>query len=222
MKFSKDIRVNINKEDVLRLLGRKNGGNPGRTEKRLDQFIDHARDLMEAKVGYSTRKIEDKGKATITLEGAVSLKSVKLSKALSACDRATVFLATIGSDIDVLINDLSNKNRLSEAYIYDAIGSVAVEGALDDFQNSFDLALSKSRESTTMRFSPGYCDWNIKEQKKIFELLDSKAMGVSLSPTFLMNPRKSVSGVFGIAPGTAEARPDQCSMCSRKSCIARR
>lgn len=222
LKSFEDIRVNISKKDVLRLLGRKNGNAPARTEKRLNQFIDQVRNLVKAKVVHSIQKITDKGKSTVTLEGGISFKSVKLAEALSKCDKATVFLVTIGSEIDVIINDLSNKNKLSDAYIYDAIGSVAVEAVVDDFQNKFDFALSDSLKSTTLRFSPGYCDWNIKEQKKIFELLDGKAAGFSLSPTFFMNPRKSVSGVFGIAPGTAEARPDQCSMCSRKSCIARR
>lgn len=222
MKFFEGISVSIRKEDVFRLLGRKNGNVPGRTAMRLNQFIDRARDLVEARVVYSTRNIEDVGKDTVTLEGGIPFKSVKLSKSLDKCDSATVFLATIGSDIDVLIKDLSNKNKLSDAFIYDAIGSVAVEEAVDDFQNRFDLDLSESRKSTTVRFSPGYCDWSIKEQKKIFDVLDSGAAGVSLSPTFLMNPRKSVSGVFGIQPGPAEARPNPCTMCSKESCITRR
>jgi cobalamin-dependent methionine synthase I len=171
---------------------------------------------------YSTRKMKEVGKGTVTLEGGISLKSGKLSKTLGTCDTATVFLATIGSDIDGVIKDLSGDNKLSDAYLYDAIGSVAVEAAVDDFQNRFDLTLSDRRESTTARFSPGYCDWNIEEQAKIFDILDGEAAGVSLSPSFLMNPRKSVSGVFGIAPGPAEARPNPCTMCSKESCIARR
>ena len=222
MKFFEDIRVSISKEDVFRLLGRKNGNVPGRTAMRLNQFIDHAHDLVEARVVCSTRKIEDVGKGTVTLEGGIPFKSVKLSKSLDKCDSATVFLATIGSNIDVLIKELSNKNRLSDAFIYDAIGSIAVEGAVEEFQNRCDLALSESRNSTTMRFSPGYCDWSIKEQKKLFDLLDSGSAGVSLSPTFLMNPRKSVSGVFGIQPGPAETRPNPCTICTKQSCIVRR
>jgi hypothetical protein len=222
LKFFEDIRVNINRNDVFRLLGRRDGNAPGRIAKRLDRFTDLARGLVKPKVLYSTQKIEGTGKGTVTLEGGISFKSGPLSKTLGKCDTATVFLATIGSDIDGVIKDLSNENKLSDAYIYDAIGSVAVERAVDDFQSKFDLALSDSRKSTTVRFSPGYCDWNIKEQAKIFEVLDGGAAGVSLSPNFLMDPRKSVSGVFGIAPGSTEARPNPCTMCSKESCIARR
>lgn len=222
MKFFDEIEVSIGKEDVFRLLGRRKGNAPGRTAKRLAAFIERSQRLVKPKVLYSTRKIEAVGKGAVTLEGGVSFKSGKLARALGKCDTATVFLATIGSDIDGVIKDLSSENKLSDACIYDAIGSVAAEGAVDDFQNKFDIALSDSRKSTTVRFSPGYCDWNIKEQSKIFDVLDGKAAGVSLSPDFLMNPRKSVSGVFGIAPGAGEARPNPCTMCSRESCIARR
>jgi hypothetical protein len=230
LKFFEDIRININRDDVFRLLGRRSGNAPGRIAKRLDRFTDLARGLVRPKVLYSTRNIEGVGKGMVALEGGISLKSGTLSKTLGKCDTATVFLATIGNDIDGVIKDLSNENKLSDAYIYDAIGSVAVERAVDDFQSKFDLALSDSRKSTTVRFSPGYCDWNspgycdwnIKEQAKIFEVLDGGAAGVSLSPNFLMDPRKSVSGVFGIAPGPAEVRPNPCTMCSKESCIARR
>jgi hypothetical protein len=222
LKFFEDIRVNINKDNVFRLLGRRHGRVPGRTARRLDAFLKRARGLVKPRVLYSTRKIEDFGTGAVTLEGSISFRSGTLSKTLGKCDTAMVFLATIGSGIDGVIKDLSNENKVSDAYIYDAIGSVAVENAVDDFQSKFDLALSDNWKSTTMRFSPGYCDWNIKEQAKIFDVLDGGAAGVSLSPNFLMDPRKSVSGVFGIAPGPAEARPNPCTMCSKESCIARR
>jgi hypothetical protein len=222
LKFFEDIRVKIDRDDVFRLLGRRNGNTPGRTAKRLDAFIERVRDLVKPRVIYSTRTVEGADKGTATLEGGTSFKSGKLSKTLGRCETATVFVATIGGGIDAVIEDLTNNNKLSDAYIYDAIGSVAVESVVDDFQNKFDLALSDSAKSTTLRFSPGYCDWNIKEQKKVFGVLDGAAAGVSLSPSYLMNPRKSVSGVFGIAQGPAEARPNPCTMCSKEFCIARR
>jgi hypothetical protein len=222
LKFLEDIRLSISREDVFRLLGRRNKTARGRTAKRLNGFVSRARSLIEPKVLYSTRKIAGADKGTVTLEGGISLKSGKLSKTLGNCDAATVFLATIGTEIDSIIKELSSENKLSDAYIYDAIGSVAVEGAVNDFQNRMDVALSDTRNSTTVRFSPGYCDWSIKEQTKIFDLLDGEAAGVSLSPNFIMNPRKSVTGVFGINPGPAEARPNPCTLCSKESCIARR
>lgn len=222
MKLFDDITVSINREDVFRLLGRRNGSALGRTAKRLDRFVGRAKSLVEPRVLYSTRKIAGVDRGTVTLEGGISLKSSKLSKTLGSCGAATVFLATIGTEIDHIIKELSGENKLSDAYIYDAIGSVAVEGTVNYFQNRIDVSLSDSRKSTTMRFSPGYCDWNIKEQTKIFDLLDGEAAGVSLSPNFIMNPRKSVSGVFGIRPGPAETRPNPCTLCSKKSCIARR
>lgn len=222
MKFFEDIRVDIRQDDVFRLLGRRRGRASARTSKRIDRFARRARSIVKPRVLYSTRKIEGVDKGTVTLEGGIALESGKIAGVLKKCDTATVFLATIGNEIDNVIKDLSSENRTSDASIYDAIGSVAVEGVVHDFQSKFDIALSDSEKSTTLRFSPGYCDWNIKEQKKIFEVLDGEAAGVRLSPTFVMNPRKSVSGVFGIAPGPAEARPNPCSMCPRESCIARR
>lgn len=222
MKFLQGLKVCVNETHVLRLLGQRNGKAPVRTVKRLNQFISRARALVEPRVVYCTRKIQGVERGAVTLEGGISFKSVKLSKSLSKCDRATVFLATIGNDIDELITGLSKENKLSDASIYDAIGSVAVEEAVDYFQNSVDHDVSETRNCTTMRFSPGYCDWSVREQKKIFDVLDSEAAGVSLSSSFLMNPRKSVSGVFGIGLARRETRPNPCTLCANKSCRVRR
>jgi hypothetical protein len=222
MKLLKSDIRDIDKGRVFRLLGDRSGKVPRRAASKVEKSVRDVLRLARPKVLYTTKKVKAAEAGTVVLEDGTALKSAKLSRTLKKCDRVAVFLATIGGGVDRVVKELARGNKISEAYIYDVIGSVAVEEAVDNFQKRFDAALSDSRKSTTLRFSPGYCDWNIREQKKIFEVLDSDAAGVSLTEDCLMSPRKSVSGVFGIAPGTRKAQVNPCTMCSKESCIARR
>ena len=50
-----------------------------------------------------------------------------------------------------------------------------------------------------MRYSPGYFDLDIKENKKFFELMDiTKRIGLTLTDTYQMVPSKSVTAFICI------------------------
>jgi hypothetical protein len=46
-----------------------------------------------------------------------------------------------------------------------------------------------------LRFSPGYCGWNISAQRKLFDTLGPHKIGIALNKSYLMQPIKSISGV---------------------------
>jgi hypothetical protein len=73
----------------------------------------------------------------------------------------------------------------------------------------------------TNRYSPGYCDWNVGEQHKLFSFFPDNYCGIRLTPSALMDPVKSVSGIIGI--GENVKRNDYtCRVCDMKDCIYRR
>jgi hypothetical protein len=199
MKIVDDTRPVISKERVFRLLGQKDKEVSGRLARKIDKHIAGLEKTIRPKVLYTTRKIQKIEGSTLTLEGDIKLKSAKISKTLKKCDRITFFLATIGEQVDDVIKTTLGEKRLSDAYIYDAIGSAAVEATVEDFQNTMDKAVKEKNERTTLRFSPGYCDWKIHEQKKVFTVLENDLIDVGLNESYLMAPRKTVSGVFGMA-----------------------
>jgi cobalamin-dependent methionine synthase I len=49
-----------------------------------------------------------------------------------------------------------------------------------------------------MRFSPGYGDWAIQNQKDFLQWLGADKLGITLAPSLQMMPRKSVSALLGI------------------------
>ena len=119
----------------------------------------------------------------------------------------------------------TEENYLSSAYILDSMGSVTIENMVEEFyQDMRERYRSQGRE-VTFRFSPGYCDWSINDQKKLFSFFDSLPAGVELMDSCLMQPRKSISGIIGVLPPDMDSSfspYNPCSECSKKNCIGRR
>ncbi|MBE9547205.1 MAG: hypothetical protein IMF10_06900 [Proteobacteria bacterium] len=186
----------------------------GKLEARL-------RKLMKPRLSYRTEKIESiNGKVVHLLKG-LSFTSKKLSKTMENCDEITCFIATIGDGIEKEIALLTDDNRLSDAYIIDSMGSAAVEKMAEKFHQDMRNRYIAEGKSVTMRFSPGYCDWPIEEQNKLFSFFDPASTGVELTDSCLMLPRKSISGIFGILPSNMPVY-NPCSECGRTNCPHRR
>jgi hypothetical protein len=225
MEIFRDIQPDISVNEVCRLLGRGKGAAASpRTVKTIKRLIKETTPLLSPQVVTTERNIHESNEGTLVLEPGLPLQSRKMTRALAPCTKARVFIATVGPRIERRIQKLTDDNRMSEASILDAIASVAVEDTVEKFQSKFDDELSDEGKRTTLRFSPGYCDWPIKEQRKVFKAVDGSEIDVSLTDTCLMRPRKSVSGVFGIGSEIElkERCTNPCMQCGMKHCTARR
>ncbi len=213
------------KSEVFRYLGGRNGQIGSRhTVRKVKKWTKEILGTIKPRLVYSLHKIENVTKARITLEDGTVFRTAKLATALRECDYAVCFVGTLGNEIEEVIERLSENNKHSDAFVVDALGSAGAEYLVDRFHKQMELHLKKQSKGVSLRFSPGYCDWTVKEQKELFRVVESDKVGVELSDSSLMNPRKSVSGVFGInSTGTAISRPiNPCIICDKKNCAVRR
>jgi len=51
---------------------------------------------------------------------------------------------------------------------------------------------------TRMRFSPGYGDLSLENQKLFFKALELEKMGMKLTESLMMFPEKSVTAIAGV------------------------
>ncbi len=151
----------------------------------------------------------------------LNFSSKNLKEMFNDCDKVAVFLTTVGKEIDDLVKK-AMKRRPHYGYLLNLVASAAAEEAAEYMQEYIRKKLPEDR-TTTYRYSPGYCDWSIREQKKLFGLIPHEKIGVKLSDTYLMSPTKSVSGVFGICNANSEMElRNLCRNCKRKNCPHRR
>jgi len=111
-----------------------------------------------------------------------------------------LFSATLGEPVCERIKALFAGNDPALGYMLDCIASERAERAADLLAQSFlEDQIEKGEVdpgAVALPYSPGYCGWHITGQKRLFERLDPGKIGISLNPSCLMLPIKSVSGVL--------------------------
>lgn len=154
---------------------------------------------------------------------ALSLEGNDIGELLTGCREAVLMAVTLGQGIDRLLakNSVSN---MADAVIMDACASAAIENAADNFEADLRREVEAEGSYLTDRFSPGYGDLTLSAQKKLCAALDTeRKIGLSLSPSLLMIPGKSVTAVLGISDTPKSLRKKGCESCSLfRSCMYRK
>ena len=221
-----EIKPTIEKDALARLLGGSEFDNiPRSTRLKIEKLEPVFKKLANPSLHYQNTEIDSVEKSTVHLEKGPEFKSSKLSKTLKNCEEIVCYIATLGSAVECEIKRLMDEKHLAEAYIMDAMASVAADNMVAAFHRNMKGKYKSQRKQVTLCFSPGYCDWPITDQKKLFEIFDSNELEVELTDSCFMQPRKSISGIFGISPSDSnpsEQSYNPCLECNRQNCSARR
>ena len=154
--------------------------------------------------------------------GKLDVKSKGLGKNLKGCSSVAVFGATLGIEVDRLIQRSFVRN-MAKAVVVQACAAAYLEEYCDQIQE--ELRREKEKEALYLRprFSPGYGDFSIEYQRPIVQMLDAaKKIGLTLTDSCMMVPSKSVTAVIGISPVKGFCRTEGCEACEKKDCPYRR
>lgn len=216
----------IERDELAKFLGSSGFGNiPRSTRLKIEKLEPVFEKLVEPSLHHQNTEINSIEKGIVHLEEGPEFKSSKLSNTLKNCKEVVCYIATLGDAIDEEIKRLMDKKHLAEAYILDAMASVAADNMVITFHQRMKGEYKNQSRQVTLCFSPGYCDWPITDQKKLFSMFDSNELNVDLTDSCFMQPRKSISGVFGITPKNSSSKKhhyNPCLECKRKDCSARR
>jgi hypothetical protein len=216
------IQPTIENDDLAKLLGGQKKKSLSKSiRKKLRTARQKLNKLIKPSVHYRIVKPSAMDNDVVQLDETVEFSSTQLAKTLKNAEEIVCFVGTIGTGVENEINRLMGKQQLAEAYILDAMASVAVENMIDRFQDLMEDRFSAEDRSVTLRFSPGYCDWPVTQQKKLFNILECRQLNVELLDSCLMKPRKSISGVFGITPQKCTSY-NPCRDCPTRNCESRR
>lgn len=167
-------------------------------EKRILRLIGYRKRPEEIKKPIKSLIAEEKKKLDNLLHPAsiytiIDYAETNKHPIFKDAEKVAICVCTIGPELEQEIKNLMEKNEMTRALILDALGSEAAEEVA--IQSDRILA-EKAREMNlwpSKRFSPGYGKWDIKEQRYIFRLLPAADIGVRLTESCMMVPRKSVS-----------------------------
>ena len=200
MPLVRNIEIKIPREEVLRMLKHNKETTilDRRTSGLIDRLIEEGKKLAEPVAIYKDFWVKGSREHAIILEGAdFDLLGASIVHHLWNSEGVTLFVVTIGHKLEKRIQDFTKEGSMSNAVILDTVGSVAVESVTDYINELVTANARKSGYKTTKRYSPGYGDWQLKEQKGLLNLLKTSQIRVTLTSGYQMQPQKSVSGVIG-------------------------
>jgi hypothetical protein len=211
--------INIQWQEVYRLMGYKNEVTKD-IQLMSEKCWDQIKPKIQVQCGFKIIPVQVGIKNLMC--GNIELSAGKMVVShLKNCLSIAVFVATIGKEISDRIKDFFNKNEPLTGFITDTLGSVAVESVVDWLEIKIAEIVKKKGFTITNRFSPGYCNWHVKEQQKLFSLLPENFCSISLTHSSLMIPEKSVSGIIGIGEGVKK-KDYGCDLCDKYDCIMRK
>ncbi len=144
--------------------------------------------------------------------GDFTLTSHDLAMRLAGCERAILFVATVGFGIDRLIKKHTVLSP-ARALALSAIGTAQVECLCD----AFCQEIGETHGGVRPRFGVGYGDLSLNAQSLIFSHLQpTRHIGVTLNDSMLMSPAKSVSAILGI--GACSRAREGCAACQKSDC----
>lgn len=189
--------IKVDEKEVYRYLGYSIQQAGEADAALVREVIPLVKNVMEPKACYSRYAVEVKGDGKIVLPYG-EIVSHDLTRNLNNCSEIYFFAATIGTGFDRLLRRVRIES-MGKAAILQAAGAAAVEGLCDRLNYDLAQAVEAEGHKTRPRYSPGYGDYPLENQKGIFSLLQpSRYIGLSLMDTLIMAPEKSVTAVIGI------------------------
>lgn len=214
----------FNRHEALRYAGCLGEVEP-EVENMLDACLKEILPVCSYRYCYQRVEVLHLDEKELAL-GELNLVSEGLARNLRGCREAFVFGATIGVDVDRLIQKYGRLEP-SKGLFMQAIGAERIEALCDELCQRLASDIAPEGLRLRPRFSPGYGDLALDVQQGIFAMLDlPRNAGISLNDSLLMSPSKSVTAIAGIGldmdcdENGADA--SKCMKCSKIDCEFRR
>lgn len=213
LAFDEAEYVGFHGERMARLLDR-----PG-LRAQFEETVEEIHAIAAPAAGWDFFPIEAFDGKGAVLEGGVRLGGGPFRRFMENAFEVAILIATVGPAVDEHV-DAHNKNG-------DGFRAILLEElaiwALDQTRQEVLRTIRQGAEAAGLHLgvpiSPGQSGWSVRDQQGVFSLLDGGALGVSLTPSMLMVPMKSVSTAVGIGMepvGPMVEGKVPCDFCSLK------
>jgi hypothetical protein len=176
--------------------------------------------LLESAIAYEIYTITEISQRQLSLEGKPVVHEPLLPSLLSRAKELAVAVCTIGPRLEKQVTDYTSQGEPLRGTLLDGIGSAAVDSLTEEVCKLIASEASSRGYEASSPISPGMPGLPITEQWQLLKLVPAGEIGVSLTSSGIMIPRKSASMVMGIGPQMAKwTRAEVCARCHlKKTC----
>lgn len=198
----------LEKSEVLRYLGyRRHQELTDDVSDLVDELMLEVQEVSYARYFYQVYDLtlDEKNLAVHVANTDLVLQSKNIFNHLKNAKKAVLMAATLGIEIERKIR-LYELSEMTKAFILDAACVDYIEKICDLAE--VDIAMHFPEYTLNRRFSPGYGDLSLDVQPQFLKTLGAdKKLGLTLTETQLMIPRKSVTAIIGLFDDEKLARP---------------
>jgi len=230
VKIIKKVKLKIDENEVLRYQDYSKNKVVKPKEIILQvskEEIERAYNLFQPQGIYASFKIKkisfSEGK--INLENGFPLyfhnSAIHL---LERADYLILGVVTIGNSLEDKISEFFAHNECSRGLALDAVGTVAIRYLSRHVRSIICKEAKEQHLQATKHFTPGTTEWDISQQKNLFKIIPASKIGVKLSNSFMMTPKKTLSWAIGIGDNiiTSSKEDDSCQICQAINCQFRK
>ena len=193
-----DLRLDV---DVVL---RSQGADPAAIRKRSPSLVESAEraleegnPLLQPRVQARRLLVENLHHERLKLEGDGRLSGGLLAEHMGGAQEAVIVLCTVGEALECRAAEVSKEDAVYGLAL-DGVGSAGVEALANAACALFEEEATIEDCQVTIPLSPGMVGWPVEQgQPQIFDLLDAGEIGVRLTESMMMLPRKSLTFVLG-------------------------
>lgn len=205
----------IDKNETLRYLGYRGQNIDDDTARRIEEMSKLC--LKVAKPAYRYEKYDLKfiDEGVELLGTGIIFHGNDIKSHLTGAKFLYLMAATLGHDCDRTALRLESRS-IADAVCFNAASVSLIEAVSDRAQKEINAIHSPFGFSVGGRYSPGYGDFPLTQQKDVLKLLKcEESLGITLTEGYLMLPRKSVTSVIGLYEEKPEERVS-CTVCTMR------
>lgn len=163
----------------------------------IKNAIDLAYSLIRGAACYRTFKVEViSGERVVIPESDSLFRGENIIRLMKKCDYATLLVCTIGKGIVGKIEEVT-RSSLADAYYLERVAAWMADYMAEYVGAKIETEIRKNGYEPTFRFAVGYGDWGLEAQSEIMRLTEAEKIDVSITESFIMVPRFSVSAAIG-------------------------
>ena len=186
--------IQFNKKEALRYFRAQSD------DKSAETLVDSAYQKLknELQPRYTVKRFGCCAEeASVLLDNGTVFHSKALARYVGEATELFLFGATLGSRVDSALRRMA-LTSVAEAGAGQAVAAALIETYCEDCCAELKKQLPEGKK-LKWRFSPGYGDWALEEQKILFPVLDcAHTIGLTLTESCMMAPVKSVTAVMAI------------------------
>ena len=219
MPVIRDIPLKLDYNDEL--LRRQGLGEPDKVRPEIKKVIDEVlaevdeQGLLEPAVAYEIYPVAEMGAEGISLAEDKAIEGPALPAILPEAKELIVVIATIGPKLEERVTEYSKGGGALRGMVLDGIGTAAVDSLIPQAMERIAAEVAARGYEISSPVNPGMPGFPMTEQWNLLALAPANEIGVSLSSSGVLVPRKSTSMVIGI--GSKMTRWTQAEVCARCS-----